>query len=198
MHVLVITRDIDDARQLSEAWSRAVPGVGAEPRAVRVAPSAPASPSPPSSGSAVPEGDGGPDGARGAPQEAGRNPGSGPAPVVVAGTRLTVGAPPPEPAGPSAPRSVLPPAEAAALSGAAATCDVVVAWVPVLDAGTLRAGPLAEAAAAAAPHAVPVVALAERVEVSRRELASAGVSGAHEVHGTDVGRVARSWTPGWA
>lgn len=161
-----------------ENWRRAVPGVTAEAHGTGRAPAAPAPPGP--AAPAVPGHDG------------------GPAPIVVAGTSLGVGPPPPERPGPAAPRSALPAREAAALSDAASRSDVVVGYGPVLDAGGLRGGPFAEAAAAAAPHAVPVVALAERVEVTRRELASAGISGAHEVHGTDVTRVARSWTPGWA
>ncbi|RPF20821.1 hypothetical protein EDD34_1428 [Myceligenerans xiligouense] len=197
-----MAQDDGMARELASAWRAAAPGVVAEPRAVGVAP--PAAPAAPGAGDALPDGVPFADGLPGAAGlEPGHEPGGSagrPAPrsVVVAGTRLTVGAPPPEPPGPAAPRSALPPTEANALSHAAAASDVVVAWVAVLDAGTLRAGPVAEAAAAAAPHAVPVVALAGRIEVSRRELAAAGVSGAHEVHDADVGRVARSWTPGWA
>lgn len=87
------------------------------------------------------------------------------------------------------------------LTGPAARSDLVVVHVPVLDAGTLREGRVAAAAAAAAPHAVPVVVLAGRSEVSRREWSGAGVSGVHET-GADVltatARVARTWAPSWA
>lgn len=193
---MVIAQDAGTARTLADGWRAAVPGVTAEARDVAVAP--PPAPVRPGSvnGIVIPD-DAGPGTASGDAA-----PLAGPEPwrpaVVVAGTRLSVGAPPPEPPGPTAPRSALPVAEAAVLSHAAAASDVVVAHVPVLDAGSLRAGPVAEAAAAAAPHAVPVVALAGRVEVSRRELAAAGVSGAHEIEDDDVARVARSWTPHWA
>ncbi|GAA1866685.1 hypothetical protein [Myceligenerans crystallogenes] len=198
MHVVVIAQGSDVAAEVAQAWRSAVPGVSAEARGVRVVrPPSPRAPRPPGWPGDAGRGDDSPSG-----DDAG--PHGGPAAdaarraVVVAGTSLGIGAPPPEPPGPAAPRSALPAAEAAELSRAVASSDVVVARVAVLDAGSLRAGPVAEAAAAAAPHAVPVVALAERVEVSRRELASAGLSGAHEIEGADVARVARSWTPGWA
>lgn len=209
MRVVVVAQDDGVARRLASAWREAVPGVAAEPFGIGLAP--PASPEAPATvagaplaGASVPDG-GSAAGGAGTGTGGGAllgdssaHPGSSSWPVVVAGTRLTVGAPPPEAPGPPVPRSALPSSDAGALSARAAACDVVVAWVAVLDAGALRAGPVAEAAAAAAPHAVPVVALADRVEVSRRELAAAAVSGAHEVHDDDVGRVARSWTPGWA
>ncbi|MBE1876988.1 hypothetical protein [Myceligenerans pegani] len=201
MRVVVVAQDEVAARRLASAWRAAAPGVDAEPYGVGGAP--PASPAAATSGGAPLAGGSASDGS---PESSGSRTGDeaagttapAPRPVVVAGTRLTVGAPPPESPGPPAPRSALPAAEAGALSAAVGASDVAAAWVDVLDAGTLRAGPVAEAAAAAAPHAVPVVALAGRVEVSRRELAAAGVSGAHEVHDADVARVARSWTPGWA
>lgn len=184
---MVVAQDDGAAREIAEAWRAAVPGVAADPRAVAAAP--PAAPTPPP----------------GAGIDTTTTHGEAPprtsaTPVVVSGNRLSVGAPPPEPPGPPAPRSALPGPDAHALSEAAAGSDLVVAWVEVLDAGSLRAGPVAEAAAAASAHAVPVVALAGRVEVSRRELATAGVSGAHAVPDTDMGvrRVARSWTPRWA
>ncbi|GAB3169194.1 hypothetical protein GCM10027059_33580 [Myceligenerans halotolerans] len=181
MHVVVIAEGADRARDLAEAWCRAVPGATAEAHGVGVAPVMPNEIHPGTS----PDGRPGPGGEH-------------PAPVVVAGARLGVGVPQPEPPGPPAPRSALPAGEAARLSEIAAMADVVAAHVAVLDAGSLRTGPVAEAAASAGPHGVPVVALAERVEVTRRELASAGISGAHEIAGSDVARVARSWTPGWA
>ncbi|GAB6938774.1 hypothetical protein ACQP60_20590 [Isoptericola variabilis] len=87
------------------------------------------------------------------------------------------------------------------LAGQAAASDLVVVHVPALDGTTLREGRVAAAVAAAAPHAVPVVVLAGRNEVSRREWSGAGVSGVHET-GADVvaatGRVARTWAPSWA
>ncbi|MFE5342943.1 hypothetical protein ACFQ80_22185 [Isoptericola sp. NPDC056578] len=87
------------------------------------------------------------------------------------------------------------------LAAPAATSDLVVVHVPVLDGTTLREGRVPAAVAAAAPHAVPVVVLAGRTEVSRREWSGAGVSGVHET-GADVvaatARVARTWAPSWA
>jgi hypothetical protein len=100
--------------------------------------------------------------------------------------------------------SVTPPSlppEAARLRELAARADLVVVHTGVLDAGTLRSGPVAEATSAAAPYAVPVVVLAGRNEAVRREWSAGGVSGVHEV-GDDVGetvpRVARTWAPSWA
>lgn len=91
--------------------------------------------------------------------------------------------------------------EAGPLAGPAATSDLVVVHVPVLDGTTLREGRVPAAVAAAAPHAVPVVVLAGRSEVSRREWSGAGVSGVHET-GADAAsataRVARTWAPSWA
>ncbi|GAB4086115.1 hypothetical protein GCM10028784_27450 [Myceligenerans cantabricum] len=191
MHVVVIAEGGDGADELAEAWRRAVPEATAEAHGVGVAPAAPAGPHGAGARSAA-------GGAGGSPGTDGLRAPDRPEPVVVAGARLGVGVPPPEQPGPSAPRSALPAGAAARLAGIVAAADVVAAHVAVLDAGSLRTGPVAEAAAAAAPHAVPVVALAGRVEVTRRELASAGISGAHEISGADVARVARSWTPGWA
>jgi hypothetical protein len=73
-----------------------------------------------------------------------------------------------------------------------------VAYVTRLDGETLHRGVVVEAAAAAAPHAVPVVVVTERSEVSRREWSTAGLSGVHEAADGDIARVARTWTPGWA
>lgn len=87
------------------------------------------------------------------------------------------------------------------LARPAATSDLVVVHVPVLDATTLREGRVAAAVTAAAPYAVPVVVLAGRSEVSRREWSGAGVSGVHETGADAVaatGRVARTWAPSWA
>ncbi|MEU2198853.1 hypothetical protein [Isoptericola sp. NPDC019482] len=87
------------------------------------------------------------------------------------------------------------------LAAPVAASDLVVVHVPALDGTTLREGHVPAAVAAAAPHAVPVVVLAGRSEVSRREWSGAGVSGVHET-GADVlaatGRVARTWAPSWA
>ncbi|GAA1739461.1 hypothetical protein GCM10009809_38640 [Isoptericola hypogeus] len=91
------------------------------------------------------------------------------------------------------------PAATALLRERVAEADLVVVHVPVLDGETLHGGPVAAAAEAAAPHAVPVVLLAGRCEVSRREWSGAGLSGVHEVVGEEaVARVARTWAPGWA
>ncbi|MFB7798588.1 hypothetical protein [Isoptericola sp. NPDC056134] len=87
------------------------------------------------------------------------------------------------------------------LAGPAAAADLVVVHVPVLDGTTLREGSVPAAVAAAAPHAVPVVVLAGRSEVSRREWSGAGVSGVHETGADAVpatARVARTWAPSWA
>ncbi|MCK9793317.1 hypothetical protein M1843_06115 [Isoptericola sp. 4D.3] len=88
-----------------------------------------------------------------------------------------------------------------ALAGPAGRADLVVVHVPALDGTSLREGPVQAAVATAGPRAVPVVVLAGRSEVSRREWSGAGVSGVHET-GTDVpastARVARTWAPSWA
>ncbi|MEL7974697.1 hypothetical protein AAG589_02445 [Isoptericola sp. F-RaC21] len=92
-------------------------------------------------------------------------------------------------------------AEDGPLTGPAAESDLVVVHVPVLDGTTLREGRVPAAVAAAAPHAVPVVVLAGRSEVSRREWSGAGVSGVHETGADAVAttaRVARTWAPSWA
>ncbi|MFI2102113.1 hypothetical protein ACH436_02385 [Isoptericola sp. NPDC019693] len=87
------------------------------------------------------------------------------------------------------------------LSAPAAASDLVVVHLAVLDGTTLREGRVPAAVAAGAPHAVPVVVLAGRSEVSRREWSGAGVSGVHET-GDDLvaatARVARTWAPSWA
>jgi len=87
------------------------------------------------------------------------------------------------------------------LAAPATASDLVVVHVPVLDGTSLREGRVPAAVAAAAPHAVPVVVLAGRSEVSRREWSGAGVSGVHETGSdavTATARVARTWAPSWA
>jgi len=133
--------------------------------------------------------------------------------------RLVLSAPVPAP-GPASPRQdpapVFVPTEAlglttvdrpsdtperAALRAAVQVADLVVVHVTVLDGAGLHDGPVAQAAAAAAPAVVPVVVLAGRSEVTRRELAAAGVAGVHEVGDpwdpVAVERVARTWAPTW-
>ncbi|MFD6177116.1 MULTISPECIES: glycerate kinase [unclassified Isoptericola] len=87
------------------------------------------------------------------------------------------------------------------LDAAAEAADLVVVHLGALDGTTLREGLVAAAVRAAAPLALPVVVLAGRSEVSRREWSGAGVSGVHET-GPDVlaavPRVARTWAPSWA
>jgi hypothetical protein len=135
-----------------------------------------------------------------------------PLPVDLPGPRPGPGprAAPPGPAGvfvpttalglSSVPQPSVPPA-LEHLRERAARADLVVVHVAVLDTGALHEGLVAEAARAAAPHALPVVVLAGRDTTTRRERAAAGVSGVHEV-GEDpvaaVPRAARTWTPGWA
>jgi hypothetical protein len=134
-------------------------------------------------------------------------------PLVVPGARVE----PPDAPGPPASSagvfvpttalglsSVGPPAPApqvALLGERAADADLVVVHVAVLDGAALHAGPVADAARAASPHAVPVVVLAGRSQVSRRELAAAGVAGVHEVgdpwQAGAVARAARTWAPAW-
>nr|BFF21497.1 hypothetical protein GCM10025730_50180 [Promicromonospora thailandica] len=187
MHVLLLAETLPDAERLASAWHAAAPHAVAEAREVVVP------------------------GARGTapsvPPALGHEPASGS--VLLAGAAIPVGRPaavgatdagPAQP-GPSAPGpapSVLPPADGAALGRAAAGADVVVAYVTRLDGEELRRGVVVEAAAAAAPHAVPVVVVTDRSEVTRREWSTAGLSGVHEVTDGDVARVARTWTPGWA
>lgn len=96
------------------------------------------------------------------------------------------------------------PPDVARLREAAGAADLVVVHVPELDAATLHGVPVGTASAAAAPHAVPVVVLANRVTTTRREWSAAGISGVHEL-GPDgagaleaVARAARTWAPAWA
>ncbi|WP_166848477.1 glycerate kinase [Isoptericola sp. BMS4] len=78
--------------------------------------------------------------------------------------------------------------------------DLVVVAAEALDGATLHEGPVAAVADAAAPYAVPVVVVADRVEVTRREWSAAGVSGVHEAatSGEALARVARTWAPAWS
>jgi hypothetical protein len=194
VHVLLLAETLPDAERLASAWHDATPHAGTEAREVRV---------PGVLGAAA----------------GGSGRGSGPAPapghgaagggVLLAGAVIPVGRPGavgpddagvahPGPTAPGPAPSALPGAEGDALAEAAAGADVVVAYVTLLDGDGLHRGVVVEAAAAAARHAVPVVVVTERSEVSRREWSTAGLSGVHEVVGGDVARVARTWTPGWA
>ncbi|MFI2487009.1 hypothetical protein ACH47X_08875 [Promicromonospora kroppenstedtii] len=187
VHVLLLAETLPDAERLAAAWRAAAPHATTEVREVRVPGLVAAAP-------AGPRHDDGDGAARG---------------VLLAGPAIPVGRPAavgprdagPAHPGPSAPGpapSALPRAEGAELAGVAAGADVVVAYVTRLDGEGLHRGVVVEAAAAAAPHAVPVVVVTGRSEVSRREWSTAGLSGVHEVAGDDVGRVARTWSPGWA
>ncbi|GAB2480594.1 hypothetical protein GCM10027063_23540 [Promicromonospora xylanilytica] len=194
MHVLLLAETLPDAERLASAWRDAAPHTDTEARAVRVPGSLGATAGALSQGPAL-----------------GSVPGHGPSGggVLLAGPAIPVGRPDavgpqdvgPAHPGPSAPGpspSALPRAEGAALAEAAADADVVVAYVTRLDGEALHRGVVVEAAAAAAAHAVPVVVVTERSEVTRREWSTAGLSGVHEVADGDVARVARTWTPGWA
>lgn len=187
VHVLLLAETLPDAERLASAWRAAAPHTRTEAREVRVPGGA---------------------GALAGTPEPGAGHGASPGGVLLAGAAIPVGPPAavgpqdvgPVHPGPSAPGpapSALPRAEGAALSEAAARADVVVAYVTRLDGEGLHRGVVVEAAAAAAPHAVPVVAVTGRSEVSRREWSTAGLSGVHEVAHGDVARVARTWTPGW-
>ncbi len=199
VHVLLLAETLPDAERLASAWRAAAPHADTEAREVRV----PGSPGPSDGGS----------GHGGAPTAPGQLAGpAGPAGgggVLLAGAAIPVGPPAsvgpqdvgPAHPGPTAPGpapSALPREEGAALAEAAARADVVVAYVTRLDGDRLHRGVVVEAAAAAAPHAVPVVVVTDRSEVSRREWSTAGLSGVHEAAEGDVARVARTWTPGWA
>lgn len=183
VHVLLLAETLPDAERLAAAWRAAAPHTGTEARAV-IVPGAGAVPPLPGHG-------------------ADPRPGGG---VLLAGAAIPVGPPAGVGAGgvgsgPSAPGpapSALPTAEQEVLACAAAQADVVVAYAPRLDGEALRRGVVVEAAAAAADHAVPVVAVTDRSEVTRRQWSAAGLSGVHELADGDVARVARTWTPGWA
>lgn len=193
MHVLLLAETLPDAERLATAWRFATPRARTEAREVRL-------PGPGTPPVAVPRpGDAQP------PRPGHGAAGAG---VLLSGAAIPVGrssAVGPQDAGPARPGpsapgpapSVLPQAEGALLAEAAARADVVVVYVTRLDGGELHRGVVVEAAAAAAPHAVPVVVVTERSEVSRREWSTAGLSGVHETTGGDVARVARTWTPGW-
>lgn len=193
MHVLLLAETLPDAERLASAWRAAAPHAGTDAREVRVP-------------NAVGASAGGPGPAVGH----GGGPGNGESRgVLLAGAAIPVGRPAavgPDSAGPANPGptapgpapSALPRAEGAALAEAASRADVVVAYVTLLDGEGLHRGVVVEAAAAAAPHAVPVVVVTGRSEVSRREWSTAGLSGVHEVADDDVARVARTWSPGWA
>ena len=194
MHVLLLAETLSDAERLASAWREAAPHAGTEAREVRV----------PGAVGALTGGVGGAlGGAPGGPRSGEHGGG-----VLLAGGEIPVGPPAtagpqdvgPTHPGPSAPgpaSSALPRAARAALAGAAARADVVVAYVMRLDGEGLHQGVVVEAAAAAAPHAVPVVVVTGRNEVSRREWSTAGLSGVHEVADGDLARVARTWTPAW-
>ncbi|GAA4703271.1 hypothetical protein GCM10023198_25740 [Promicromonospora umidemergens] len=195
MHVLLLAETLPDAERLASAWRDAAPHTGTEARAVRVPGARRASAGAPSQGGVLT-----------APAGHGTGSSGG---VLLAGSAIPVGPPDavgpqdigPAHPGPTAPGpapSALPRAERAALAEVAAGADVVVAYVTRLDGETLHRGVVVEAAAAAAPHAVPVVVVTESSEVSRREWSTAGLSGVHEAVDGDVARVARTWTPGWA
>lgn len=186
VHVLLLAETLPDAERLASAWRDAAPHTRTEARAVRL----------PGARVAV----GAPDHPAGAPRGGG---------VLLAGAAIPVGRPDavgpqdvgPAHPGPSAPGpapSALPRGEGAALAEAAARADVVVAYVTRLDGDGLHRGVAVEAAAAASPHAVPVVVITGHSEVSRREWSTAGLSGVHEAADGDVARVARTWTPLWA
>ncbi|WP_454858076.1 hypothetical protein [Promicromonospora soli] len=192
MHVLLLAETLPDAERLASAWRAAAPHAETEARAVRLP------------GSAGGHGSGG---ARAGEQITAPAHGTGGG-VLLAGAAIPVGRPAavgpqdvgPAHPGPSAPGpapSALPRAEGDALMAAAERADVVVAYVTRLDGDGLHHGVVVEAAAAAAPHAVPVVVVTGRSEVSRREWSTAGLSGVHEVADGDVARVARTWTPAW-
>jgi hypothetical protein len=186
VHVLLLAETLPDAERLASAWRDAAPHTDTEARGVPLPGGAGAS----------------------ADQAAVPGHGAGGGGVLLAGAAIPVGRPAavgpqdvgPAHPGPSAPGpapSALPRAAGAALSEAAGRADVVVAYVTRLDGDGLHRGVVVEAAAAAAPHAVPVVVVTERSEVSRREWSTAGLSGVHEVADGDVVRVARTWTPAW-
>jgi hypothetical protein len=101
------------------------------------------------------------------------------------------------------PAAPVDPAEAA-LRGQVAAADVVAVHVEVLDSETLHEGPLPLVARLAVERGVPVVVLAGRAEVSRREWSTQGISGVHVVgaepldRANSVTRVARTWAPRWS
>ncbi|RZS60487.1 hypothetical protein EV386_0745 [Xylanimonas ulmi] len=123
---------------------------------------------------------------------------------------------PPGPAAPTTP-GVFVPLAALGLTTAHATdpaevrlreltglADVVVVHLAALDGAGLHEGALPLVTRVAAERATPVVVMAERSEVSRREWSAGGVSGVHEVgpagaaRDEAVRRVARTWAPRWS
>jgi hypothetical protein len=193
VHVLLLAETLPDAERLASAWRAAAPHAETEARAVRL----------PGAAGAL-----GTSGMRAAEQATAPAHGTTGGGVLLAGAAIPVGRPAavgpqdvgPAHPGPSAPGpapSALPRVEGDALTAAAERADVVVAYVTRLDGDELHRGVVVEAAAAAAPHAVPVVVVTGRSEVSRREWSTAGLSGVHEVADGDVARVARTWTPAW-
>jgi hypothetical protein len=190
VHVLLLAETLPDAERLASAWRGAAPHASTDAREVRVPAAVGASAGVPGrSGS----GSGGAQGSgvllAGAAIPVGR-------PAAVGPQEVGPAHPGPTPPGPAP--SALPRAEGAVLADAAAHADVIVAYVTRLDGEALHRGVVVEAAAAAAPHAVPVVVVTRHSEVTRREWSTAGLSGVHEVADGDVARVARTWTPGWA
>jgi len=193
VHVLLLAETLPDAERLASAWHDAAPHTTIVAREVRL----PGPARVPATGPTL-----------GAAQGSEPGHGVGGGGVLLAGAAIPVGPPAavgptdvgPAVPGPSAPGpapSALPRGDGAALTEAAGRADVVVAYVTRLDGEELHRGVVVEAAAAAAPHAVPVVVVTGRSEVSRREWSTAGLSGVHEVTDGDVVRVARTWTPAW-
>lgn len=80
-------------------------------------------------------------------------------------------------------------ATAVDLAGAVAEADLVLTGAAVLDARSLTASVVATVARAALPRALPVVAVADEVQTSRREVSPLGISATYEV--LDAGRRGR-------
>ena len=80
-------------------------------------------------------------------------------------------------------------ATAVDLAGAVAETDLVLTGAAVLDARSLTASVVATVARAALPRALPVVAVADEVQTSRREVSPLGISATYEV--LDAGRRGR-------
>ncbi|MEE6295466.1 glycerate kinase [Georgenia wangjunii] len=85
------------------------------------------------------------------------------------------------------------------LPGAVGRADVVVTGTTLLDSEALVSSAVATVAEAALGEGLPVVVLAEEVQVSRREAARAGISGTYEVAGTgpDPGAAGLHALEGW-
>ena len=95
--------------------------------------------------------------------------------------------------------------EAADIAGLIASVDLVITGEGSFDWQSLRGKVVAGVAAAALERAVPVVVLAGRVEVSRREWITAGVAAAfpataepgeshHQGVARAAARAARTWS----